>query len=142
MELYLQEKFLQLKLLGQKANAQEGLCQIINEWCQSALSAMYGSVSSHPHQLDGLAHFNFCLSNSLKNGIWSHFHTFWEDYPYCLLITFLSGYCSLFSQFLRVFYILEISTLYLDILQIFSSSLPTVLTICFFVMQKKFFMFM
>ena len=63
------------------------------------------------------------------------------DYPYCISITFLSDYCNLFSQFLRVIYILEISNLYLDILQIFSSSLPTVLTM-FFVMQKKCFIFM
>ena len=45
-ELAAKEKFLQLKLIGQKANAYAGLCQIITELYQSALSAMYVSVSS------------------------------------------------------------------------------------------------
>lgn len=95
-------------------------------------------------------HLNLHFSNyEFKNisYVRGHFHmlgrviilnVFWSFFYQVTVVDSLKFYIYIFSQILRVIYILEISALHLDILQIFSSNLSAVFTICFLPCKKKF----
>lgn len=135
LELYLQGKLLELKMTDQKANPYVWFCWILPNsqkgWYQFALSGM----CPFPHSLTNRMNCYTLISVNLiakKNGSSVYLNLYFsnyeseiisyvqgpflclgENYPVFFFIIFLTGYCSLFSQFLRVLYILGILALYL-----------------------------